>query len=1063
MRILMMLACSALLALSETYAETNLATGKRVTASSQWSAEYGATMAVDGRLDTRWSAAGAHPGEWLEVDFGQAVQFNQVFIRQYGGSIQAYRIQYWKEATWHDAYRGGRMTAEQTDVFASVTSSRLRLLIVAAEGGVPSVWELEINDNPTAINVNGLSSNTMPAAPENLAASKTVIASSRWSDEYSPGKAVDRNFASRWSAADATAQWLEVDLGRPAVFNTLAFVQYGAYIVTYRVQYWVDGKWNDLHTGVDMPTFVQIVFPPVTGSKVRLSIVKAKGPSSIYEMEVVNDPFAEMPKPLVAPKKPSRSNPQAQQEIAFSALDEGRVFEGIGVLSAGGNTGLLKDYSEPFRSDILDFMFKPKFGAGFQHLKVEIGGGENSTCGSEPSHAITQAENANPKPRGFEFWLMQEARKRNPKILLDCLPWSFPAWTRGAFTQESADWFVSFLDCAKKKCGLELDYVGAGWNERGTDRDWVVNRLRPALNKAGYGKVKLQGPDHNGQHWKVFETFETDSAYRDALDVVSYHVYGLAPATEKAKASGKPLWMSECTGSGGLHELRQLIKFYVQDRITKFITWCPVASCYEGHTCFANVGFVKANQPWSGHYEVSDGVWYAAHVTQFTEPGWKLMDPGCRLFNPQDPKSDAGCLAFRDPKSDQWSLLAATAEPVTLKIKVGAGLSAGPVHVWKSGGKTLFVRQDDLLPTDGSVIVHLEAGSAYSLTTTTGQQKGAPPHPIPSSARFQVPYSEDFEHYELGAMPKYFMDQKGSFEVATDGRGGKCLKQIVPAEGTKWNGLIISPNTVFGDNLWESYELSSDVKVVNGQTEIGGRHDDMAKLGYRLTLEKSGKWTVSYRTEVIASGELKGFDGNVWHHLKIAFLRTGIKAFVDKVQVANLSNETRSMQGRCFLASSYDPNLFDNIRVNVLDAPLDPSRMKIHASSVYGPGNEAEKVLDGNPATIWHSGQSPAGAFNQSLVIDLGGNVEIDMVSYLPRQDSQTGLITAYNLYASQDGVTFTKIASGSWKKDNALKVATFTAVKAAFIKLEATEAGGGNMAAAASIHIYAHGTDGTK
>jgi len=83
-----------------------------------------------------------------------------------------------------------------------------------------------------------------------------------------------------------------------------------------------------------------------------------------------------------------------------------RLFEGIGAVSAGASTRLLPDYADPQRSQILDFLFKPKFGAGFQHLKVEIGGGENSTCGSEPSHAITASELADPKPRGYEFWLI---------------------------------------------------------------------------------------------------------------------------------------------------------------------------------------------------------------------------------------------------------------------------------------------------------------------------------------------------------------------------------------------------------------------------------------------------------------------------------------------------------------------------------------------------------------------------------------------------------------------------------------------------------------------------------
>jgi galactosylceramidase len=100
----------------------------------------------------------------------------------------------------------------------------------------------------------------------------------------------------------------------------------------------------------------------------------------------------------------------AQTKIVLDDADSGRVFEGIGVVSAGASTRNLVDYPEKQRSEVLDYMFKPKFGASLQHLKVEIGGGENSTCGSEPSHAITREELANPLPRGYEFWLMAEAR-----------------------------------------------------------------------------------------------------------------------------------------------------------------------------------------------------------------------------------------------------------------------------------------------------------------------------------------------------------------------------------------------------------------------------------------------------------------------------------------------------------------------------------------------------------------------------------------------------------------------------------------------------------------------------
>lgn len=132
--------------------------------------------------------------------------------------------------------------------------------------------------------------------------------------------------------------------------------------------------------------------------------------------------------------------------IDIDGTHVGRTFEGIGAVSAGANSRLLIDYEEPYRSDILDFLFQPKFGASFQHLKVELGGGTNSTSGAEPSHAINRDELNNPVSRGYEFWLMKEARDRNPDIILDFLPWAFPYWLGTPFGQKQdyADYFTAF-------------------------------------------------------------------------------------------------------------------------------------------------------------------------------------------------------------------------------------------------------------------------------------------------------------------------------------------------------------------------------------------------------------------------------------------------------------------------------------------------------------------------------------------------------------------------------------------------------------------------------------------
>src|SRR2546421_4668114 len=91
----------------------------------------------------------------------------------------------------------------------------------------------------------------------------------------------------------------------------------------------------------------------------------------------------------------------------------GRVFDGLGAISGGGgNSRLLVDYPEPQRSQILDYLFKPGYGANVQVLKIEIGGDANSTHGSEPSVGHGKGTvNCN---AGYEVWLAQQAKGRKP-------------------------------------------------------------------------------------------------------------------------------------------------------------------------------------------------------------------------------------------------------------------------------------------------------------------------------------------------------------------------------------------------------------------------------------------------------------------------------------------------------------------------------------------------------------------------------------------------------------------------------------------------------------------------
>jgi galactosylceramidase len=624
--------------------------------------------------------------------------------------------------------------------------------------------------------------------------------------------------------------------------------------------------------------------------------------------------------------------------IHLDATSPGRPFEGVGAVSAGASTRLLLDYPEPQRSQVLDFLFKPKFGAAFQHLKVEIGGGENSTCGSEPSHAITREEITDPQPRGYEFWLMAEARKRNPEIILEGLPWAFPGWLEGRFTQDSADWFVAFLEAARKHHNLEIDWIAAAQNELGTDLEWIRKHLRPTLDARGFKHVKLQGPDDDEDFWKIFDILEKDPELDRLIDAVGYHYLdGRRPwkidqiserdTTEKAKSSGKPLWASEewsqsgreWHGTGALYLARLINKLYTRNRTTNYLIWSPIDSIYD-QILWADTGVMQADSPWSGHYDVWPAVWAVAHTTQFADRGWIYMDNACGQLDPDTWRGSH--VALRHPDTGDWSAIVISGDPRRIRILLGENLKSGPVYVWRSNANKQFEQLPSLTPVDGAIEFDLVADAIHSFTTTTGQQKGSHGAP-PERKPFPLPFAADFEDQKPGDTPRYLSDQKGTFEVVERSGGGNCIAQIVPQEGILWDhaGKLPLPHTLFGDTEWSDVAIEADVLITGGHAAIGARFADRRKLGWHLTLNHDGRWHLHWQDEERATGTLASFDATQWHRLRLETQGSNIRAFIGGTMVAEATTES-STKGMAYLASSYDRNLFDKIRVLPLPATV---------------------------------------------------------------------------------------------------------------------------------------------
>src|SRR5215831_10604811 len=204
----------------------------------------------------------------------------------------------------------------------------------------------------------------------------------------------------------------------------------------------------------------------------------------------------------------------ATTTITINGTQGGRTFDGIGAISGGGgNTRLLTDYPAAQQQQILDYLFKPDYGAGLQILKVEIGGDTNSTDGSESS--IEHASGSINCGAGYEWWLMQQAKARNPNVKLYGLAWGAPGWIGSTFwSTNTVNYIVAWLNCAKS-LGLTINYLG-GWNERGYNISWY-EQLQSTLNANGYSAVQIVGADSD---WTIANDLVSNPTFAGAVQIV---------------------------------------------------------------------------------------------------------------------------------------------------------------------------------------------------------------------------------------------------------------------------------------------------------------------------------------------------------------------------------------------------------------------------------------------------------------------------------------------------------------------------------------------------------------
>ncbi|XP_005797850.1 galactocerebrosidase isoform X1 [Xiphophorus maculatus] len=629
----------------------------------------------------------------------------------------------------------------------------------------------------------------------------------------------------------------------------------------------------------------------------------------------------------------------------------GRVFDGIGGLSGGGATSrLLVNYAEPYRSQILDYLFKPNFGASLHILKVEIGGDAQTTDGTEASHM--HYENDENYFRGYEWWLMKEAKKRNPNITLIALPWAFPGWVgRGKnwpydFPDVTAAYVVNWVIGAKKYHDLDIQYIGI-WNERTFDSKYI-KLLRYTLDKTGLESVRIVASDNLWEPITV--SLMLDPELSSAVDVIGAHYPGTTTVPQ-ALTTKKKLWSSEDYSTfnnevGGGCWARILNQNYVNGQMTATISWNLVASYYE-ELPFGRDGLMTAQEPWSGNYVVESPIWITAHSTQFTQPGWTylqtvghfaqggsyvaLTDGYGNLTVVIETMTHDHSICIRPPLPP----FNVTSQNATFQLK-GSFASIKELQVWRSHfdfkakKHSLFEKLPPVKLVDGSFTLNLAEDEVYTLTTIRTGQKGSFPEP-PPSARFPKAYKDNFDirNPPFSEAPN-FADQTGVFEyyinLTDPGPHAFTLRQVVMERPITWATDADQTISVVGDYQWQDMVVTCDVfmeNVKSGGVFVAARVDKggqsvrsamgvffwvFADGSYKVTNDLAGQ-------SVLAEG-LSGTRPFDWHNLSLSVKGQSASGMVDGRQLWKVTGVSSPKNGWAAIGThSFELAQFDNFNV----------------------------------------------------------------------------------------------------------------------------------------------------
>ena len=230
--------------------------------------------------------------------------------------------------------------------------------------------------------------------------------------------------------------------------------------------------------------------------------------------------------------------------------------------------------------------------------------------------------------------------------------------------------------------------------------------------------------------------------------------------------------------------------------------------------------------------------------------------------------------------------------------------------------------------------------------------------------------------------------------------------------------------------------------------------------GYATSLNNVKNYTSTAGNSIKFLNSISGLDTITTGDIDIAYIEV-YNQKINEVEASRIANVN--------INDDNGLEKIDNIEVVKFN-----SEHKVESVTESTKEGNAYFAVDRNFATHWHTdwnGGSPSPAGPHYITLDLGNEEVIDILEYLPRQDSGdgsgNGTITGYKVYASNsipDGditiengeVTdggFIKIGEGSLENSSSIKLIDVKDIKARYVTLVSTS-GHNGFASASEIYV---------